>query len=60
MEPDKDQYEYTAFVPVTAADLLALSTKRIKKYRLYIFDEDVSASEADKFSLFTKCVLEAK
>ena len=60
VEPDKDQYKYTAFIPVTAADLLALSTKRIKKYRLYIFDEDVSASEADKFRLFTKCVMESK
>lgn len=60
VEVDKDQYEYTAFIPVTQADLLVLSTKKIKKYRLYIFDEEVSASEADKFRLFTKCVMESK
>ena len=60
VEADKDQFEYTAFIPLTSADLLLLSTKKIKKYRLYIFDEEVSASEADKLRLFTKCVMEAK
>jgi len=56
VEADKDGYEYSAFIPLVAADLIAFSTKTIKKFRLYIYDESINNVEADKFKIYVKCL----
>ena len=53
-------FDYSAFITLTQADLVTLTTKAIKKYRLYIYDEEVNQSDADKFKIYVKCIREAK
>jgi len=53
-------FDYSAFITLTQTDLVTLTAKAIKKYRLYIYDEDVNPSEADKFKIYVKCIREAK
>ncbi len=60
VEADKDGFEYSVFITLTQADLATLSTKQIKKFRLYIFDEEASQSDGDEFRIFVKCIKSAK
>jgi hypothetical protein len=60
VEADKNGFEYTAFITLTQADLVTFSTKKIKKYRLYIYDEEINPSDADKFKIYMKCIKDAK
>lgn len=53
-------FDYSASITLTQADLNTLATKTIKKYRLYIFDEEINLSDADKFKIYLKCIKEAK
>ena len=53
-------YGYTAFIHLTPADILAFSSKTIKKFRLYIFDEDVELEAANDFKTYVKCIKGAK
>ena len=53
-------YEYSAFITLTQSDLTTLSTKQVKKFRLYIFDEEVESSEAEKFMVYVKCIRKQK
>ena len=53
-------FKYSAFISLTTADLTIFSTKKIKKFRLYIYDEEVNSSDSDKFKLFTKCIKDTK
>jgi hypothetical protein len=53
-------FDYSAFISLTPADLLTFTTKKIKKFRLYIYDEEVNSSDADRFKLFTECIKNAK
>lgn len=57
---DSKGFEYTAFITLTASDLITLSTKTISKYRLYFFDEQVNANDAEKFKIYADCMKEAK
>jgi len=60
VEADSKGFEYSAFITLTTADLTTFSTKKIKKFRLYIYDEEVNSSDADKFRLYTQCIKTAK
>jgi hypothetical protein len=53
-------FDYSAFITLTPADLITFSTKKIKKFRLYIYDEEVNSSDADRFKLYTECIKNAK
>ena len=53
-------FTYSAFITLTPADLITFSTKKIKKFRLYIYDEDVYSSDADRFKLYTECIKNVK
>ncbi len=52
----KDNFIYTAFINLTPEDLNIFSTKKIKKYRLYIYDEIINPSDADKFNIYVNCI----
>jgi hypothetical protein len=60
VEVDKDGYEYSAFITLTAADLTTFMTKKIKKYRLYIYDNIINPINADKFKIYVKCIKDSK
>ncbi len=60
VDAESSGFEYSAFITLALTDLTTFSTKKIKKFRLYIYDEVVNSSDADKFKLFVKCVKETK
>lgn len=60
VDAESSGFEYSAFTTLTPADLITFSTKKIKKFRLYIYDEEVNSSDAEKFKLFVKCVKQTK
>lgn len=60
VEADSKGFEYSAFITLTPADLTTFTTKKIKKFRLYIYDEEVNSSDAEKFRLYTQCIKTAK
>ena len=49
-----DGWFYTCFVKLTDEDLLLFSSKKIKKYRLYIYDEDMDISFSNRFKLYVE------
>jgi hypothetical protein len=51
-------FKYSAFISLTETEVISLSTKKIKKFRLYIYDEAVNPDFADKFTHYVKCVLD--
>ncbi|WP_312297872.1 hypothetical protein [Chryseobacterium sp.] len=57
VEADKDSYEYSVFITLSQNDLKLFSSKRIKKFRLYIYDATLNAGFASKFLNYTKCLL---
>ena len=55
-----NDYEYTAFFPLTTTDLGLLSSKTISKFRLYIFDGTVRLKDADDFRIYAKQISKTK
>jgi hypothetical protein len=49
-------YEYTALVPLTLAEVGTLKTKGIDKYRLYIYDHNLSYGMTEKFKMYFQCI----
>ena len=49
-------HNYSCNVLLNQNDLNILSTKNIKKYRLYIYDSEVSSIDSEKFRLQVKCI----
>jgi hypothetical protein len=60
VDVDTKGFNYSAFISLTQTDIATLSNKKIKKFRLYIYDEEVSSNEADKFKAFLKCIKNIK
>ncbi|MCE2964130.1 MAG: hypothetical protein ACK5UE_14945 [Chitinophagales bacterium] len=50
------QYEYSAYIPINSKELELLANKRIKKFRLYIYDSKVGVWYGEKFSYYIKCL----
>jgi hypothetical protein len=57
---DEKGFEYSAYIPLTETEVNSLTTKKIKKFRLYVYDEEVSPGFADKFRYYVKCVMDKK
>jgi len=51
-----NKFEYRAFVPITEAELKMLQTKSIKKFRLYIYDEEISEGLSERFMHYVQCL----
>lgn len=49
-------FNYSSFITLTQTDLTTLSSKKIKKIRLYIFDEEIPPFEAQKFQMFVSAI----
>jgi len=53
-------FEYSSFINLIPIDLILFSSKKIKKFRLYIYDVEFSLTEADIFKSFVKYIKESK
>jgi hypothetical protein len=53
-------YKYSAFITLTLLEAQTFTKKRIKKFRLYIYDGEVSSQAAEKFTIYSKCVIDKK
>lgn len=51
------KYNYSCFFSPTESDLIELSSKDIDKYRMYIYDKDISPQEAEEFRTKLKCLI---
>jgi|BioPla2DNA2_1021312.scaffolds.fasta_scaffold36365_2 hypothetical protein len=60
VDSDEKGFKYSAYIPLTEIEVKSLTTKKIKKFRLYIYDEEVSPGFAEKFTYYVKCVMEKK
>lgn len=56
-EPSSSGYEYSVFIPLQQEDLTTFSTKKISKYRLYIYDTEIATKNGEKFRVDVECVL---
>ena|SRR5688572_6379440 len=53
----KGDYEYSGIIRLSDSDLLILASKKIKKFRLYIYDTEVSDADAIKYMEYAKCLI---
>ena len=53
-------FQNNVFIRINESDLNTFKTKTIKKYRLYIHDQEVDKAEADKFKIYTSLVTKSK
>ena len=60
VDTDDRGFEYSAFITLSETEVKSLTTKKIKKFRLYIYDEEVNPGEADKFTHYVQCVIDKK
>lgn len=49
-------YVYSAFIILTNNDLETFSLKKIDKYRLYIFDEDINYVDSEIYKIYFNCL----
>lgn len=60
VEVDEIDFEYSAFINLTLDDLRILRMKKIKKFRLYIYDRIIETSEAELFKNYVNCIMKNK
>ena len=60
IDVDGGKFEYSTFFILTESDILLISTKKIKKFRLDIFDEILDSGEAEKFVSYVNCIKNMK
>jgi hypothetical protein len=53
-------YEYSAFISLTSDEINLLQSKGIDKYRLYIYDQDLSYGTSEKLKMYFQCISEKK
>ena len=60
VDSDDKGFKYSAYLSLSETEVKSLTTKKIKKFRLYVYDEEVSAGFAEKFTYYVKCVMDKK
>jgi hypothetical protein len=51
---------YSAFITLTPTDVTMFGLKKVKAFRLYIYDEAMFSDDAEQFMTYVKCVKKAK
>ncbi len=54
---DDGHYNYSTYLTLTEEDVIVFSTKKISKYRLYIYDKEIKEKEAERFRENVECVI---
>lgn len=57
---DKSRYVYSAYIQLTETEVKSLSIKKINKFRLYVYDQELKQVYAEKITNYVKCVMEAE
>lgn len=52
----RNGFDYSAFISLNPNDLAIFSTKKIKKFRLYIYDQEISPRNAELFKYYVDCI----
>ena len=52
----RNGFDYSAFITLNPNDLAIFSTKKIKKFRLYIYDQEISPRNAELFKYYVDCI----
>jgi hypothetical protein len=60
LDTDDEGFRYHAFIKLSESDVKVLSTKKIKKFRLYIFDKNLSLEDGNLFANYVNCVASNK
>lgn len=60
VEAQSNGFEYTTFIALTTTDLTTFATKKVKKFRLYVYDQEVSNYESEKFKVYVSCIMSMK
>ena len=60
VEAETSNFEYSAFASLTNADMITFQNKKIKKFRLYIYDKEVDVDLSDKLMVYAKCLSSLK
>ena len=60
VDVDENGWEYSAYIPLTKKDLELFSTKKIKKFRLYIYDHEMEEYNSKYFIEAVKEIKEMK
>lgn len=55
-----DEYTYSSFVKLMQNEVITFSQKQIKKYKLYIFDENMPEHNAIDFMGMVECLIKSK
>jgi len=53
-------YQYNSFFRITEEQIEALTSKTVDKWRLYVFDNDISDSDAEEFRIQAECISSCK
>lgn len=54
------EFEYNAFITLTTNQLKILKTHSIKKWRLYVYDNELSENDMSLFKAWVNCLIEKK
>jgi hypothetical protein len=57
---DDAKFRSSAFIALTPADVTMFGLKKVKEFRLYIYDEPIFSEDAEQFMTYLKCVKKAK
>lgn len=57
VDATENGFEYTAFIPLTNADMKLLKSKKISKFKLYIFEQYMSENDANMFIQDVNCIV---
>lgn len=60
VEAGKKGFNYSTLILLTQPDIETLITKKIKKFRLFIHDQEINPIMAEKFKVYVKCIVEAQ
>ena len=54
------KWEYSAMIKLNTADITMFKTKKIRKIRLYIYDEEIEGNLSELYPSYIKCLTEMK
>jgi len=60
VDVDGSRFLYSAYFSLTESDLKTLSTKRVDRFRLYIYDEVVNPKKAEELTYYVSCIIDKR
>lgn len=57
VDSNENGFIYSTYINLTLSDLNLFKNKKVKKFRLYIFDQKISDGISDIFNLEVRCIL---